>query len=463
MQLHAALRLALTPGRPDVVAVAGGGGKSSTVFRLAAEVAELGKRAVVAPTTRIAAFQKGWAPAAVEVTGAELPMAALARALDAHGHCLLMGPIAGDRRLGVAPELVDELAARAGELELAAITCEADGSKMRPVKAPAAHEPVLPGATSHLVAALGLDAIGAPVDAVHVHRPELVRRVLGLPDAEPARLSPLQAARLLTHPDGGARGRGESIHFTALLNKADTPVRLVVGRLVASLLARRGETTLLTKVGDKEGTPVVERWGAVAVVILAAGASTRYGRPKQVEPIGGVPMVVRALTTALASGATDVVVVTGAHEAAVRGVLETPALQGAACARLVHNPAWASGQATSMQAGLAALPAEVQAAIFMPVDQPFLSPLLLRQLIAAWQRGAALAAPAVDGQARGAPALFDRQLWPELAAVQGDTGGRAVLQHHKYAAEYAGGYPTMLIPTSPESLQDVDVPEDLTG
>jgi CTP:molybdopterin cytidylyltransferase MocA len=56
---------------------------------------------------------------------------------------------------------------------------------------------------------------------------------------------------------------------------------------------------------------------------------------------------------------------------------------------------------------------------------------------------------------RGAPALFDCSFWPELAAVQGDTGGRSVLQRHKYA--------TVLIPTLPELLHDIDVPEDLTG
>ena len=69
----------------------------------------------------------------------------------------------------------------------------------------------------------------------------------------------------------------------------------------------------------------------------------------------------------------------------------------------------------------------------MPVDQPFLSPVLLRRLIQAWRQGAELAAPAVDGQVRGAPALFDRSFLAELAAVQGDTGGRSVLQRHKYA------------------------------
>jgi molybdenum cofactor cytidylyltransferase len=77
MLLYQALRLALNPAAPDVVALVGGGGKSSTAFRLAAEVAALGKRAIVAPSTRIAAFQTAWAPAFLEIADAELPFAAI--------------------------------------------------------------------------------------------------------------------------------------------------------------------------------------------------------------------------------------------------------------------------------------------------------------------------------------------------------------------------------------------------
>jgi molybdenum cofactor cytidylyltransferase len=87
--------------------------------------------------------------------------------------------VAGDRRLGLEPAQIDALARRAADLGIAAITVEADGSKMRPVKAPAAHEPVLPAATTHLVPVTGLDAVGAAIDARTVHRPELVCAALG--------------------------------------------------------------------------------------------------------------------------------------------------------------------------------------------------------------------------------------------------------------------------------------------
>ena len=141
MLLHQALRLTLDPAHPDVVAIVGGGGKSTTAFRLAAEIAATGRRAIVAPSTRIAAFQTAWAPAFLEITGTTLPWKTLEHLLATHGCCLLGGPIAGDRRLGLAPEQIDDLSERATELGVAAIAVEADGSKMRPVKAPAEHQP----------------------------------------------------------------------------------------------------------------------------------------------------------------------------------------------------------------------------------------------------------------------------------------------------------------------------------
>ncbi|MBK8796749.1 MAG: putative selenium-dependent hydroxylase accessory protein YqeC [Anaerolineales bacterium] len=165
MLLHQGLRLALNPATPDVVSMVGGGGKSSTAFRLAAEVAALGKRAVIAPSTRIAAFQTAWAPAFVEVSGAEIPWDELERQLARYQYCLLGGPVVGDRRLGLEAAQIDALARRAAELQIAVITVEADGSKMRPVKAPADHEPVLPDATTHLAPVAGLNAIGVALDA----------------------------------------------------------------------------------------------------------------------------------------------------------------------------------------------------------------------------------------------------------------------------------------------------------
>lgn len=466
MQLHAALRLALNPAHPDVVSVVGGGGKSSAVFRIARDLARHQRRAVITHTARIAAFQTEWAPAVVEARDDALPYGALARALDDHGVCLLTGPIVGDRRAGLPPSLVDELAS-AADLGISAITVEADGSKMRPAKAPGGHEPVLPLSTTLLAPMLGLDAVSCAINSRLFHRAELVRQVLGLPPEDAtgpggaaeavARLTPRQAADLLIHPAGGAKAKPPQARLLPLLNKADHPLRLLYGRLAARSLVEGGQASLLTAVGCAEDDPAVERWGRVAVVILAAGAGRRFGSPKQLAEVNGRPMLVSALAVAATLGG-PVHVVTGAHAAAVRELLArlpfSLSHQLAGRLHLVHNEEWARGQASSLHLSVRSLGDDVEAAIWMPVDQPFLDSGLLAQLAAAWRRGADLAAPTTEGELRGAPALFDRAYWSELLTVTGDSGGRSVLRRH--AAH------VVPIAVSAEALQDVDAPHHLT-
>jgi molybdenum cofactor cytidylyltransferase len=184
--------------------------------------------------------------------------------------------------------------------------------------------------------------------------------------------------------------------------------------------------------------------------VLAAGEGSRFGSPKQVALVEGEPLVVRAVRAALASGAQRVLVVTGAHADAVGAALQGQVHAGVT---LVHNPGWASGQASSLRAGLGALRPEESALLCLPVDQPYLDPALLRRLAQAWRQGADVAAPLADGVLRGAPALFDRRLFPELHRIQGDTGGRAVLAAHR-AAVAAVAAPAAM-------LRDVDLPGDL--
>ena len=468
MNLHRALRLNLDPERPDVISIVGGGGKSSTVFRIGRELAATGRRAVITHTARIAAFQTAWAPAVIEVdasassaasaaTVSVLPYAQIAAALDAHGVCLLTGPIVADRRAGLPPHLINGLVAAAPQLGLHAISIEADGSKMRPAKAPADHEPVLPTSTTVLVPMLGLDAIGAEIDDRLFHRAELVRRLLDLQGEDSARFTPRMAASLLTSSEAGAKDLPPEARLLPIFNKADHPLRLLYGRLAAARLALRGQPSLLTAAGQGESEPVIERWGALATVILAAGASTRFGRPKQLEPVAGEPLLLHALRVA-AGLPGPVYVVVGAHYEAVMALLDR-LLSGAAAqlrgrVHVVHNEVWAQGQSSSLHASVRALPSHVDAAIWMPVDQPYLDAALPARLAAAWRLGADLVAPVADGEVRGAPALFDRSRWPALLQVEGDAGGRAVLR--RFAAE------VVTVPAEAASLRDIDSPDDLS-
>jgi molybdenum cofactor cytidylyltransferase len=354
---------------------------------------------------------------------------------------------------GVLPQMIDRLVEHATALDIAAILVEADGSRMLPIKAPADHEPVLPQQTTILVPVLGVDGVGAPLSSDRVHRPETIRRVLSLPSGATQRLTPEFAARLLVHSQGGAKNKPEAARLLPLLNKADTASRLATGRLVAKWLNIHGYPLMIGAVGKGGIGPVRERWSPVAIIILAAGGSTRMGDAKQLIAVDGESMLRRAVSVALASDVERVIVVTGAYRAAVEEILSPLAVQNTPRLSWVHNDTWSNGQAGSIRVGIDHLQKDVDAVLLMPVDQPFLSAYLLRRLVRLWQQGANIATPRVNGQIRGAPALFDRVYWPELRRLHGDVGGRSLLR--RYASQVA------TLDVSPHIVQDVDTPDDL--
>ena len=201
----------------EVVALVGGGGKSTAMFRLAREMVEKGGRAITTTTTRIFGAQIALAPAHVSV--AEATHDRVAAMLAAHRNVLVIG--ATDRSTGkadgVSRELFRDLRAWFPE---ACLLNEADGSRMRPFKAPAAHEPVIPEETTLVVPVVGADVFGTRLDDDHVHRPELISALSGAPLGSP--ITPEIVARVLAHPDGGRKGVPARARVVALINKVES-------------------------------------------------------------------------------------------------------------------------------------------------------------------------------------------------------------------------------------------------
>lgn len=316
---------------------------------------------------------------------------------------------------------LNDLAERAKQLG-AVLLIEADGARGRALKAPAEHEPVVPDFVELVVPVAGLGAIGQPVDSPAVHRPERVASLLGI-EADQA-LTAAYLAELLASPEGGLKAVPPSAEVRALLTQAE-PDRLETGREVARRLlaeapADRLQAALLAELQSDE--PVLEVYGRVAGVVLAAGSSTRLGEPKQLIEWRGRPLVAHAVAAALEGGLDPVAVVLGDRAEQVRRALEGQPVE------FVENPDWQSGQSSSVHAGLRAVQSRAEATAFLLSDTPFVDAELVSALL---ERQRTTLAPLVSPWAAGRranPALFDRATYPQILSVEGDVGGRVLFE-----------------------------------
>lgn len=162
----------------------------------------------------------------------------------------------------------------------------------------------------------------------------------------------------------------------------------------------------------------------IAGVILAAGAASRMGQSKLLLSWKGEALICHAVRTALQSELASVIVVTGASAEEIRNTLAGFDIT------LVHNPDWQEGQSTSVRAGLQAVPNQVEAAIFLLGDQPYVSPDLIQALVQEYRNTRpAILAPFV-GDRRTNPVLFDRSMFKVLTELQGDAGARTIFKQY---------------------------------
>ncbi len=431
MLLSRALRI-----RPkEVVAFVGAGGKTTAMFRFASELTAEGWRVITTTTTHLLLAQARQAPhhliysPATGETERDIVDRVQAFFSDGEGGQLLItGPEVEEGRVGsVPPGLIDRLI----EMEqVDAIINEADGSRRRPFKAPASYEPALSNSTTVLVPVAGLGVLGRPLTDEWVHRPEIVSRLAGVQLGDP--ITPEVLARVLAHPAGGLKGRPKGARAVVLLNQVENEAQMEGAEICARLLLRNAavDAVAIGAVAESQ-EPVREAYRRVVAVVMSAGAGTRMqGRIKPLLPWRGRTLVENAIQAAADSSVSETVLVLGSHADEIRARIgETPA-------RVILNLDWEEGHASTVRAGLRSLAAETDAALFVNVDQPWLTAGVIDAILKRYREtDAPIVAPRFAGR-RGNPVLFNRSLWPELGALQGEQGGRVLLDAHAGQVEW---------------------------
>jgi len=184
------------------------------------------------------------------------------------------------------------------------------------------------------------------------------------------------------------------------------------------------------------------------IVILAAGASTRLGKPKQLLQYHGKTLLNHAVNEAINAKADAVVVILGKNADLFKNEIDNEKV------RVAINKNWEEGMASSVRLGLDTLlkiKPYMDAVIFMVCDQPYISSLILNELITAQQKTTKQIVTCNYGETIGPPALFHKKYFRELAKLKGDVGARNIIQQNM------NDVTTILFP---EGKIDIDTEED---
>jgi molybdenum cofactor cytidylyltransferase len=182
----------------------------------------------------------------------------------------------------------------------------------------------------------------------------------------------------------------------------------------------------------------------IGVLLLAAGSSSRLGRPKQLLEYNGQTLLQHSLQAVRSSNVYRIVVVVGAKAEIIKRHVE------AADVHVVENRAWQEGMASSIRCGVIAFTEiipDAEGVILMVCDQPFVTASLLNELIAVHQNSGKLIVTCSYAGTFGPPTLFHKRLFGELLRLTGDTGARSILRQQANDVE---------VVLFPEGTQDID-------
>ncbi|WP_253288629.1 selenium cofactor biosynthesis protein YqeC [Blautia sp. MSJ-19] len=409
------------------IAVVGGGGKTSLIFRMMESFVSAGKKVIVTTTTHMA-----YEP--------ERPFAEdgntdkIRHDLETYHYTVAASLDRSKGKIGCFSE--EKLEKLRGLADILLI--EADGAKRLPLKVPGEWEPVIPDFVELVIGVVGMDALGEPIQKT-CHRPEKVADFLGKGKEEVVTEDDI--VKIAVSGDALRKCVDERA-YRVLLNKADIPGKAEAAERIAGKLEEQGVRAVWGSL-QKENYNLVEK---LTLIMLAAGNSRRFGSNKLLYEINGAPMYLRTLhklqKAASELGNCEIIVVTQYEEIAAKAQESG--------ARVLINPHPERGISSSMQIGLAAAK-ESSACLFTVSDQPWLTAETIVHLVHRFQSEHKGMACTILGNKTGNPCIFSQKYYQELQEITGDKGGKQIIKRHPEDVAY-------LEIEDAKELVDVDVP-----
>jgi len=426
----------------DQIAWVGSGGKTSLIF---SSIQELYDSAVVTTTTHLSTSQASLATQHIEFH--QLIDNFNERILK-HQVTLITGGSdekQSGKLKGFLPDELQNLSTYCFNNSIP-LFIEADGARLRPIKAPAVHEPQIPDFVTKVCVVTGLGGLFKPLSEENIHRPELFSLITG--KSKNQIIDTEDIFKYLTSGEGGLKAIPTSSQRILFLNQID----LIDDKENILLLALRCKPffdhVFITSVNQKSfDLDIYAHFGKLSCILLAAGESRRFGSPKQLAVWDKRSFIKTIIEKIIKTCLNPNFVILGAFKDLV-----FTELHEYTTLNLLVNPDWKTGQASSVRVGIQALPLEVEAVIFLLVDQPQISIELINKLIIAY---AVSKKKIISYRYRGKnrhPVLFSKPLFASLMKIEGNSGGRQLFESNP---------PEFIEITDPIQSLDFDTPEDL--
>lgn len=429
------LRLPQTPR----AAFVGAGGKTTAIFTLARQVAS---PVLVTATTHMGKWELKLADKIIILPDGDV--SGIHDNQISEGVTIIIGPLGEkNRHNGLDEKQILALAERA-DRENIPLFIEADGSRKRPLKAPAEYEPVIPGFVNVVVVVAGMSALLKPLSPENVHRVESFSYLGGIKTGET--ITPEAIVRVLRHPYGGLKGIPKYAKKILLLNQVESFYQNDSAQYMAPILLSDYERVIIGSLNPM-GNPdrdmshletdrpidlelpsgdllnherILSVHERIVGVVLAAGESRRFGRPKQLVDWNGEPLIRHVVKRAVNTNLYKVFVITGAYHKDITITFgDLPVIN-------IYNPGWQEGQSSSIRLALKHLKEDISGVMFILADQPYISNDLIYKLIDTHSLTLSpILAPIVENQ-RGNPVLFDRITFSALVTLSGNQGGRYI-------------------------------------
>lgn len=423
----------------DQIAWIGGGGKTSLIFAVAKEL--YSEKCFITTTTKMGINEKKFADISNsydEDTHPDLTSSIGINFIYKGNH-----QVEKDKIIGLDTDQLEKISKQLRN-ENTPLLIEADGSKQKPLKMHADHEPVIPDFVNKVCVVVGLSAIGKTLDHKNFHRPELISDFLQIPIG--CQIGWQNLFDLLTKEDGYLKKIPKHAKRILFLHQADEINDHTEIKNLALKLKNYYDDILLSSI-KSNSLSIHAHWGSLSCAIIAAGGSTRFGSPKQLAIYNHKTFIENVIDTALKINFSEVSVVLGANFESILPTIRHYPIH------IIHNQQWEKGQATSVNKSVAHLSKrEIEGIIFLVVDQPQLRVELLKNVIHkfAYEKNNVIV-HSYNNQNRH-PILFSRSTFDDLLRIGGEEGGRQLFEK----------YPPTKIPIlDPYYALDVDRVEDL--